>query len=86
MTEFISTDEDDKQPQPQSFHSAVRELEEKLIRAALAETNNKPTAAARLLGFNTHQAFLAMLDNRHKKLRDELGITKRVRHKTIIKR
>jgi len=86
MTEFISIDDGDKTREPQGFHRAVIEFEEKLIRQALAETDNKPTAAARLLGFNTHQAFLAMLDNRHKKLRDELGITKRVRRKTIIKR
>jgi transcriptional regulator with GAF, ATPase, and Fis domain len=86
MTKYICRDNGDKQPKPQEFHNAVFEFEEKLIRQALAEANNKPTAAARLLGLNSHQALLAMLDNRHKKLRDELGITKRVRRKTIIKR
>ena len=86
MTESIYTDDGDHQPQPQDFQSAVFEFEEKLIRQALARANNKPTAAARLLGLNNHQALLAMLDNRHKKLRDELGITKRVRRKTIITR
>jgi transcriptional regulator with GAF, ATPase, and Fis domain len=86
MTEFISIDDGNQQPAPQNFHSAVIEFEEKLIRQALAETNNKPTAAARLLGLNTHQSLLAMLDSRHKKLRDELGIAKRPRRKSIIKR
>jgi transcriptional regulator with GAF, ATPase, and Fis domain len=86
MTEFISIDEGDQQPATQNFHSAVIEFEEKLIRQALAEANNKPTATARLLGLNTHQSLLAMLDSRHKKLRDELGIAKRPRRKSIIKR
>ncbi len=86
MTEFISIDDGEKPPEPQGFHRAVIEFEEKLIRQALAETDNKPTAAARLLGLNTHQTLLAMLDSRHKKLRDELGIAKRPRRKSIIKR
>ena len=71
-------------PESQNFHTAVFEFEEHLIRRALTATGNKPTPAARLLGLNTHQTLLAMLDNRHKKLRDELGITKRIRRKTII--
>ena len=86
MTELIPIVDGDKQPAPQNFHRAVIEFEEKLIRQALAETDNKPTAAARLLGLNTHQTLLAMLDSRHKKLRDELGIAKRRRRKSIIKR
>jgi hypothetical protein len=86
MTEFTSSNDGDRQPEPQDFHSAVFEFEEKLLRQALVKANNKPTTAARLLGLNTHQTLLAMLDNRHKKLRDELGITKRVRRKAIIKR
>ena len=86
MTEFISIDDADKQTQPKTFQVAVFEFEEKLIREALTEADKKPTAAARLLGLRNHQALLAMLDNRHKKLRDELGITKRVRRKAIIKR
>ena len=87
MTEFTSSNEGDPQPPPpQDFHTAVYEFEEKLLRHALTQANNKPTKAARLLGLNTHQTLLAMLDNRHKKLRDELGITKRVRRKSIIKR
>lgn len=84
MTEFTSNDAD--KDEPQDFHTAVFEFEEKLLRQALVTANNKPTNAARLLGLNTHQTLLAMLDNRHKKLRDELGITKRVRRKTIVKR
>jgi hypothetical protein len=88
MTEFVPTTETDPQPQPQpqDFRTAVFECEEKLIRLALVEANNKPTVAARLLGLSNHQALLAMLDNRHKKLRDELGITKRPRRKSIMTR
>ena len=86
MTEFTSSDAGDQQAQPRDFHTAVFEFEENLLRQALTQANNKPTSAARLLGLNTHQTLLAMLDNRHKKLRDELGITKRVRRQTIIKR
>jgi transcriptional regulator with GAF, ATPase, and Fis domain len=82
MTESISNVDCDKQPETQNFHLAVIEFEEKLIRQAMAEANNKPTAAARLLGLNTHQTLLAMLDSRHKKLRDELGIAKRPRRKS----
>ena len=85
MTESISIVDGDTQPAPQDFHRAVIDFEEKLIRQALAEANNKPTAAARLLGLNTHQTLLAMLDTRHKKLRDELGIVKRPR-KSLVKR
>ena len=84
MTEFVPTI--DGESQPQDFRTAVFECEEKLIRLALVEANNKPTVAARLLGLSNHQALLAMLDNRHKKLRDELGITKRPRRKSIMKR
>ena len=86
MTELIPIVDNGKQPEPQNFHRAVIEFEERLIRQALAETNNKPTAAARLLGLNTHQTLLAMLDTRHKKLRDELGLAKRPRRKSIVKR
>jgi hypothetical protein len=87
IEEFITSDIGDAPPpQPQSFHRAVFEFEEKLIRAALFDAGNKPTIAARILGLKTHQTLLAMLDNRHKKLRDELGITKRVRRKPLMKR
>jgi transcriptional regulator with GAF, ATPase, and Fis domain len=86
MTELIPIVDGDEQPATQNFHRAVIEFEEKLIRQALAETNNKPTAAARLLGLNTHQTLIAMLDTRHKKLRDELGLAKRPRRKSTIKR
>ena len=86
MTDFIPSNEGDQQPRPQTFQTAVFELEESLIRKALTEAANKPTAAARLLGLNNHQALLAMLDNRHSKLRDELGIRKRPRRKSIITR
>jgi hypothetical protein len=86
MTEFISSNHGNQQPNPLNFQRAVFDLEEKLIRQALAEADNKPTAAARLLGLNNHQALLAMLDNRHKKLRDELGIRKRPRRKSIMTR
>jgi len=86
MTEFISIDEGEKQPAPPDFHRAVIEFEENLIRQALTEADNKPTAAARLLGLTSHQTLLAMLDSRHKKLRDELGVLKRPRRKSIIKR
>ena len=86
MTEFVHINDGDKQPEPQDFHSAVVEYEEQLIRRALVDANNKPTQAARLLGLKNHQGLLAMLDNRHKKLREELGITKRPRRKPIMKR
>jgi transcriptional regulator with GAF, ATPase, and Fis domain len=86
MTEFISSNDGNQQPNLLNFQSAVFELEERLIRQALAETDNKPTAAARLLGLNNHQALLAMLDNRHRKLRDELGLRKRPRRKSIMTR
>jgi transcriptional regulator with GAF, ATPase, and Fis domain len=84
MTELTPSHDGDQQPQ--SLQTAVFELEERLIRQALTEAANKPTAAARLLGLNNHQALLAMLDNRHSKLRDELGIRKRPRRKSIITR
>ena len=74
-----------QQPQPQDLRSAVLEFEAGLIRQALATADNKPTAAARLLGLTSHQALLAMLDNRHRSLRDELGLTKRPRRKTLMK-
>jgi transcriptional regulator with GAF, ATPase, and Fis domain len=86
MTESISSNDGHQQPNPLDFQVAVFNLEEKLIRQALAEADNKPTAAARLLGLNNHQALLAMLDNRHKKLRDELGIRKRPRRKSVMTR
>ncbi|MDX6405238.1 MAG: hypothetical protein QOH70_2693 [Blastocatellia bacterium] len=91
IEEFITSDVSDAPPpppppQPQNFHRAVFEFEEKLIRAALFDAGNKPTIAARILGLKTHQTLLAMLDNRHKKLRDELGITKRVRRKPLMRR
>ena len=86
MTELIPSNDGNEQPNPLNFQAAVFDLEEKLIRQALAEADNKPTAAARLLGLNNHQALLAMLDNRHKKLRDELGVRKRPRRKSVMTR
>ena len=86
MSPSMNSDNGDKQPQPQDFRSAVFEFEEQLLRQALTTVDNKPTAAARLLGLNNHQALLAMLDNRHKNLRDELGIKKRPRRKRIMNR
>jgi transcriptional regulator with GAF, ATPase, and Fis domain len=86
MTESIFNNDSTPQPSPINFQAAVFDLEEKLIRQALAETDNKPTAAARLLGLNNHQALLAMLDNRHRKLRDELGVKKRPRRKSVMTR
>lgn len=86
MTEFIPSNDGNEQPSPLNFQAAVFHLEEKLIRQAMAEADNKPTAAARLLGLNNHQALLAMLDNRHKKLRDELGVRKRPRRKSVMTR
>jgi transcriptional regulator with GAF, ATPase, and Fis domain len=76
----------DEQPQPRDLRSAVLEFEAKLIRNALNATDNKPTAAARLLGLTSHQALLAMLDNRHRSLRDEIGLTKRPRRKPLMER
>jgi len=46
----------DEQPQPLDLRSAVLEFEAKLIRQALTAADNKPTAAARLLGLTSHQA------------------------------
>ena len=86
MTPSTNSDNGNNQPQPQDFRTAVFEFEKELLRQALTSVDNKPTAAARLLGLSNHQALLAMLDNRHKKLRDELGIKKRVRRKRIMKR
>jgi transcriptional regulator with GAF, ATPase, and Fis domain len=75
-----------EQPQPQDLRTAVLEFEARMIRQALTATDNKPTAAARLLGLTSHQALLAMLDNRHRQLRDELGLTKRPRRKPLMDR
>lgn len=86
MTEFVNHNDGDSQPQPQDFRTAVVEYEEQLIRRALADADNKPTAAARLLGLKNHQGLLAMLDNRHKRLRDELGLKKRPRRKPVMNR
>ena len=85
MTEFTINHISEPPSQPRDFRTAVLECEENLIRQALTEAGNKPTLAARLLGLTNHQALLAMLDNRHRKLRDELGITKRPRRKSLIK-
>ena len=85
MTEFITGDNGNKPSQLRDFRSAVLEFEETLIRNALTRAGNKPTVAARLLGLSNHQSLLAMLDNRHKNLRDELNLTKRPRRKTLMK-
>jgi transcriptional regulator with GAF, ATPase, and Fis domain len=86
MTPSIDTNSGDEQSQPLDLRSAVLELEAKLIRKALTDADNKPTAAARLLGLTSHQALLAMLDNRHRTLRDEIGLTKRPRRKPLMDR
>jgi transcriptional regulator with GAF, ATPase, and Fis domain len=86
MTPSIETNSGDEQSQPLDLRSAVLELEAKLIRKALTDADNKPTAAARLLGLTSHQALLAMLDNRHRTLRDEIGLTKRPRRKPLMDR
>jgi transcriptional regulator with GAF, ATPase, and Fis domain len=86
MTPSINTNNSDEQSQPLDLRSAVLELEAKLIRKALTAADNKPTAAARLLGLTSHQALLAMLDNRHRTLRDEIGLTKRPRRKPLMDR
>ena len=85
MTPSTNANNSHQQPQPQDLRSAVLEFEASLIRQALATTDNKPTAAARLLGLTSHQALLAMLDNRHRRLRDELGLMKRPRRKPLMK-
>ena len=86
MTPSINSNSGEEQPQPLDLRSAVLELEAKLIRKALTAADNKPTAAARLLGLTSHQALLAMLDNRHRTLRDEIGLTKRPRRKPLMDR
>ena len=86
MIPSIDTNSGDEQSQPIDLRSAVLELEAKLIRKALTDADNKPTAAARLLGLTSHQALLAMLDNRHRTLRDEIGLTKRPRRKPLMDR
>lgn len=86
MTLSMNGNDGHQPPQPQDLRSAVLEFEASLIRQALATADNKPTAAARLLGLTSHQALLAMLDNRHRNLRDELGLMKRPRRKPLMKR
>ncbi len=86
MTPSMNCNTRDQEPQPRDLRSAVLEFEASLIRQALAAADNKPTAAARLLGLTSHQALLAMLDNRHQKLRDEVGLTKRPRRKPLMNR
>jgi transcriptional regulator with GAF, ATPase, and Fis domain len=86
MTEITCGLDAVQESQTLDLQTAVFELEAKLIRQALAEANNKPTVAARLLGLNNHQALLAMLDNRHSKLREELGLRKRPRRKSVMTR
>ena len=86
MTLSMNSNSCDEQPQPLDLRSAVLEFEAKLIRQALTAANNKPTAAARLLGLTSHQALLAMLDNRHRTLRDEIGLAKRPRRKPLMDR
>jgi transcriptional regulator with GAF, ATPase, and Fis domain len=73
-------------PTPKPFYDQVLDFERDLIRHALIENDNSPTRAARSLGLNSHQNLLAMLDTRHKELRDELGITKRPRRKPLMTR
>jgi transcriptional regulator with PAS, ATPase and Fis domain len=84
MMQSMNGNNGHQQPQTQDLRSAVLEFEANLIRQALAATDNKPTAAARLLGLTSHQALLAMLDNRHRALRDELGLMKRPRRKSVM--
>jgi transcriptional regulator with GAF, ATPase, and Fis domain len=86
MTPSMTIISPDEQAQPVDLRSAVLEFEAKLIRKALTAADNKPTAAARLLGLTSHQALLAMLDNRHRNLRDEVGLTKRPRRKPLMDR
>jgi hypothetical protein len=86
MTPSIDSNSGDGQLQLLDLRSAVLELEATLIRKALTAADNKPTAAARLLGLTSHQALLAMLDNRHRTLRDEIGLTKRPRRKPLMDR
>lgn len=68
-----------------NFQTEVLNFERGLIRDALVANNKSPTRAARALGLSNHQALLAMLDNRHKPLRDELGLTKRPRRKPAMR-
>ncbi len=84
MTPSMNGNDGDEQPKPKDLRTAVLEFEASLIKQALAVTDNKPTAAARLLGLTSHQALLAMLDNRHRTLRDELGLMKRPRRKPLM--
>ena len=86
MTPSMNSNICDEQLQPVDLRSEVLEFEAQLIRKALTATDNKPTAAARLLGLTSHQALLVMLDNRHRTLRDEVGLTKRPRRKPLIDR
>jgi len=53
-----------------SFKRAVLHYESELISLALKEAGGSVTKAAHLLGFGHHQSLLAMLNNRHKNLRD----------------
>jgi transcriptional regulator with PAS, ATPase and Fis domain len=86
MTHSMNCANGDEQPESNDLRSAVLEFEARLIRKALIAAGNKPTAAARLLGLTSHQALLAMLDNRHRTLRDEIGLTKRPRRKPLMDR
>ena len=84
MTPSMNGNNGHEEMQPKDLRTAVLEFEASLIRQALTTTDNKPTAAARLLGLTSHQALLAMLDNRHRTLRDELGLMKRPRRKPLM--
>ena len=53
-----------------SLYSAVQSLEAKLIRQALEEAGGSVTRAAKLLGLK-HQTLIAMLNKRHKGLREK---------------
>lgn len=54
------------------------------VRRALMECGGI-TAAARALGYDSHQAFLYALNNRFKGLREELDLKPRIRRRSIIK-
>jgi DNA-binding NtrC family response regulator len=51
-----------------NFRAAVLNFEADLIKQALAESGGKVVKASRLLGFPNHQAFISMLNSRHKDL------------------
>lgn len=64
-----------------SFKREVRKIEKSLIERALRDAGGSVSKAARLLGFKHHQSLIAIINSRHKDLREKRSaVRKRRKH------